>query len=340
MKKVLLVGGKGNISFPIARMLSKDKDVDLYLIEKTEKPDDLGDHVHQLIADVLEEKEKVAEWIKDINFDSVINFWVMNKAAAEISVELFKEKTKQFIFISTVCVLNHQLSCNVNEEMPRGNQYYPYGMNKEECELYFLEELKNGFPVTIVRPTQTYSGPRIPLSTKGKSCWSVVSRMLRGKEVILHGDGQGVWASTHAEDFAPLFYPLIANPETIGEIYQVMNPESMTWDMIYQTLADLLGVEFKPVYISEYLLDHSKVYPWKASLHGDKHFSNIFDISKAKKYCPDYKPKIDIKTGLQKYLAFMDMHPELKVEDPAYDEWCDKVIEKYKRLATEFVEDI
>ncbi|MDQ0361479.1 NAD-dependent epimerase/dehydratase family protein [Breznakia pachnodae] len=340
MRKVLLVGGKGNISFPIARMLAKDKDVELYLIERTDTDDDLGDHVHRLAADVFNEKNKVKQWIEDISFDCVVNFVIMNKEAAENSVELFANKTKQFIFISTVCVLNHQISCNVDETMEKGNAYYQYGKNKEECEKYFLEQYEKGFPLTIVRPTQTYSGPRIPLSTKGKSCWSVISRMMKGKEVIIHGDGQSVWASTHADDFAPLFYPLIGNPETIGEVYHVMNPESMTWDMIYQELADLLNVEYKPVYISEYLLDHSETYSWKQSIHGDKHFSNIFDISKAKRFCPDYTPKIDIRTGLQMYLDFMESHPEMKVEDPQFDEWSDKVIEKYKKLTEEFVQDI
>lgn len=36
------------------------------------------------------------------------------------------------------------------------------------------------------------SKPAYLLSVKGKSCWSVISRMLRGKEIIVHGDGQSV----------------------------------------------------------------------------------------------------------------------------------------------------
>lgn len=340
MKKVLLIGGKGNISYPVAKRLAKDPEVELFLVDRKDTPDELGDKVHRLVADYLEEKDKIAAWIADEQFDSVVNFWIMNVDAAKVNVELFKGKTKQFIFISTVCVLDHATSCNVDETMAKGNKFYDYGKNKEACEDYFEEELKKGFPVTIVRPTQTYSGPRIPLSIKGKSCWSVISRMKRGLEVIIHGDGQSVWASTHAEDFAPLFCPLIANEETIGQIYQVMDPEPMTWDMIYQHLADLLGVEYKPVYISEYLLDSSKAYKWVQSIHGDKHYSNIFDISKAKRFAPDYEPKIGIRTGLKMYLDYMEAHPEQKVEDPAFDEWCDKTIALYKECAQKFMDNV
>lgn len=339
-KKVLIIGGTGNISWPVAKQLADDPEVDLYLINLGNQEDGLPEDVHRLTANIMTQAAYVKEKIADLVFDSVINFVIMTEDDARNSVDIFKDHTKQFIFISTVDVLDHRFECSVNETMARGNQYYSYGQNKERAELYLLEEMKKGFPLTIVRPTQTYSKNRIPLSIKGKSCWSVVSRMLRGKEVIIHGDGQGVWASTHANDFAPLFCPLVGEPKAVGEIFQVMNPEPMTWDMIYQNLADLLGVEYKPVYISTYLLDESKVYGWKGAIHGDKHFSNIFDISKVKQFNPSYEPKINIRTGLKMFLDYMEEHPEAKVEDPQFDEWCDKVIDRYKECAKEFVKEI
>ncbi|GAA0800308.1 SDR family oxidoreductase [Faecalicatena orotica] len=340
MKKVLIVGGTGTISEPVAKMLAKDKEVELYLLTRTGASNGLPNTVKYIKADIKANPDDVKEQIKDMSFDSVIDFIIMNLEDARNSTDIFKNHTRQFILISTVDALDHRFNCLVDESMPYGNQYYDYGQNKEAVEKYFLDECKRGFPVTIVRPTQTYSKNRIPLSIKGKSCWSVVERMLQGKEVIIHGDGQGLWASTHAEDFAPLFCPLVGRKEAIGEIFQVMNPEPMTWDMIYQNLADLLGVEYKPVYISTYLLDESKVYGWKGSIHGDKHFSCLFDISKAKQFCPEYSPKIDIRTGLKMFLDYMDENPQLKVTDPQFDEWCDKTIARYKECMGEFIKDI
>lgn len=340
MKKVLIVGGTGTISGPVAKMLDEDQNVELYLVTRTGASEELSDQVKYIKVDIKADPESVKEQIQGYEFDSVIHFIVMNLEDAKNSVDIFRDHTKQFILISTVDALDHRFNCVVDETMPYGNQFYDYGQNKEAVEKYFLSEYEKGFPVTIVRPTQTYSKNKIPLSIKGKSCWSVVSRMLRGKEVIIHGDGQGVWAGTHADDFAPLFCPLIGETKTIGEIYQVMNPAPMTWDMIYQNLAELLGVEYKPVYISTYLLEKSKVYGWKGSIHGDKHFSCIFDIAKVKAFCPDYEPKIDIRTGLKMFLEFMEKHPEQKVEDPAFDEWCDRTIARYKECFGEFVKDI
>ena len=338
MKKVLIIGGTGTISSPISRNLANDEDVELYVLNRGLRKDDLPESVHRLKGDIRKDIEEIREILKDLYFDSIINFLIMDPQDVRNNIDLFKGKCDQFIFISTVVALDHSVSCNVDEKLPYGNRFSSYGQKKEECEKLFLSE--KDFPVTIVRPTQTYSDNRIPLSLKGKTYWSVCSRMIRGKEVIVHGDGQGVWAGTHAEDFAKMFMPLVGNKETIGEIYQIMNPESYTWDMIYQTLADKIGGVYKPVYISTYLLDGSKKYNWRESIHGDKHFSNIFNIDKIRQYDPDFKPEIDMKKGIEMFVEYMNAHPEEKKEDPEFDRWCDDTIEKYKKLQDSFMKEM
>ena len=338
MKKVLIIGGTGTISAPIAKTLAEDNDIELYVLNRGLRKDDLPDRVSRIRGDIRKDIEDIREKIRDLYFDSVINFLIMNSDDAKINIDLFKGKTDQFIFISTVVALDHYVSCSVDEKLPYGNRYSLYGQNKEECERIFLTE--KDFPVTIVRPTQTYSKERIPLSLKGKTYWSVCSRILRGKQVIVHGDGQSVWAGTHADDFAELFVPLVANKDSINEIYQIMNPQSYTWDMIYQTLADELNGVYRPVYISSELLDGSKKYNWKESIHGDKHFSNIFDIAKIRRLNPDFEFKVDMKKGIRMFVEYMDEHPELKKEDPEFDAWCDDTIEKYQEMAERFKEEI
>ncbi len=336
MKNVLIIGANGYISSFLTSLLLQEKNVKLYCLQRRNKPEDYNEGAEVFLADVRSEEEKVKEWLSDKYFDSVIDFTIYRKEDAESSVRLFKGKTAQFIFISTVVVQNHSLNCYMDESVPYGNPYSHYGRYKEECEHYFLDEYQNGFPITIVRPSQTYSKDKIPLSIKGKNCWSVISRMLKGKEVILHGDGQSVWTNTHALDFAHLISPLVGSPATIGEIYQVMNPEFVTWDMMYASLAEVLGVEYKPVYISTYLLDASTKYYWRETIHGDKHFSCIYNTAKLKALNPDYKCQISIKEGYRLYMEYMKAHPEKQVEDPEFDAWCDSVIDAYHKLSEEF----
>lgn len=332
MKKVLIIGGTGTISSPITKKLAVDKDVELYVLNRGTNNGKLPQGVNHIKGNI-QEVEAMKKIMKDYSFDSVINFIVWSPADAKNNVEIFQGKTKQFIYISTVCVLNHEVTCNIDETCAIGNEYSDYGQSKAAAEKVFLDAKETtGFPATIVRPTQTYSDHRIPLSVKGGGCWPVVSRMLRGKKVIIHGDGQSVWASTHADDFAEGFYKLVANDSTIGEIYQIMNPEPHTWDMIYQALAELLNVEYKPVYIGTDILKLSKTYNFMGSIQGDKRWSNIFDISKVQAKNPDFECKISYKKGLELYLEFMEAHPDQKKEEPEFDEWCDKTIALYEEM--------
>ncbi len=333
MKKILIIGGTGTISTPITKILSNKEDVQLFILNRGQHPQVLKQSITYLKGDI-NHFEEIQTLLDNYQFDVVCNFIIFSREQAEINWKLFNGKTKQFIHISTAAVYDHENHCVLDENTPMGNRYSEYGRNKESVENYFntLYREKN-FPVTIVRPSQTYSRDRIPLSVKGKNCWSVIDRMLKGKQVIVHGDGQSIWASTHADDFARAFIGLINNKKTIGETYQIVNENPHTWDMIYQTLADLLGVSYKPVYIPSSLLKNSQKYDLLTAFMGDKQYSCLFDTSKIKQAVPDLKWTIDYKTGLKMYLDYMEQHPESKQTDDEFDEWCDDLIKKYLELS-------
>ena len=345
--KVLIIGGTGTISEPIARKLADDSRVELYLVKRGIREDGLPEQVIRIQGDVrsndphaLAELDAKLAAAADPVFDCAISFVVFDEEDAKRTYSLLKGRTRQFIYISTNVVLNHELTCNINEDCETGNIYSQYGIHKRLAEEFFQSVSGEDFPLTVVRPSHTYSKDRLPLGIKGSSSWSVVSRMLRGKPVIVHGDGQGIWPNTHATDFAEWFCPLVGNQEAIGETFQIMNPQPITWDGIYRTLAEELGVEYKPVYISTYLLAASKVYNIHDDILGDKAYSNIFDISKIRSFNPGFEPKVDTRQGVRMYLDYMKDHPEKVEEDPRFDAWCDQVIEKYQKLAEEFMTDI
>lgn len=331
MRKILMIGGTGTISLAITKRLSMLEDTVVFVLNRGNNNNKLPEHVTALQGDI-NDVDQMKKLLKSYSFDVVCNFITFTKEQALQNVELFQGKTKQFIHIGTVVSYNPDLNVVLTEEAPFGNKYSEYGRKKAEAEAVFMEAYRRrDFPVTIIRPSQTYSADRIPLSVKGKGCWSVISRMLQGKEVIVHGDGESVWASTHADDFANGFLGVISKKETIGQAYQIMNNQPHTWNMLYQELAHLLKVQYKPVYISSKLLMQSKKYDLLSSIRGDKHYSKIFDTSKIEQLVPDFKCSITIQEGIKKYLEYMARHPELKVEEPEFDEWCDTTIAKYKK---------
>ena len=338
--KVLMVGGTGTISESIAAKLAADPDTDLTLLKRSEDRRGLPGSVKIICGDFRTEGSRIRELLQGEMYDSVMHFFIFNEEDARKSYDIFRGLTRQFIYISTNVVLDHTVSCRIDETVKKGNTLSKYGREKREAEDFLLERSGEDFPVTVVRPSHTYSRDKLPIGLHGRNTWSVISRMLAGKPVIVHGDGQGIWPHTHADDFAEWFCPLIANQDTIGEIYHIMNPKPVTWEEIYRTIAEALGVEFRPVYISTFLLEHSAYYNWHDEIHGDKYFSNIFDCSKVQAFNPDFVPKIDLKKGCEMYLDYLEKHPECKSEDPAFDEWCDRIIAKYEKLKSEFIQDI
>jgi nucleoside-diphosphate-sugar epimerase len=326
MKSILILGGTGTISTPITLRLAKDPQVKVTLINRGHHNEKLDPAIELLIADI-NDPESIRPLIKDRFFDCVIDFILFTPSQSLSRIDLFTGKTKQFIFISTVACLDHEHHLIINEDTPRGNRFSHYGQNKAAAELILLDaHQRHGFPLTIVRPAQTYSETRIPLSVKGNSAWPVIQRMIQGKEVLIHGDGESVWASTHADDFASGFIPLINHPDAIGEIIQIMNPAPHTWNEVYRILATQLKVEFKPIYVTSEKLSRYTEYDFKTSIQGDKMFSNLYDIAKLKRFVPEFEPHVSLEMGLKAYLALMEAHPELKESEPEFDRFCDTLI--------------
>src|SRR5208283_5608851 len=79
--------------------------------------------------------------------------------------------------------------------------------------------------------------------------YTVVDRMRRGKKVIVPGDGSSLWVITHNSDLAKGFTGLLGNPQAIGHAFHITSDEVLTWNQIYQTIAEALGVEAKMVHI-------------------------------------------------------------------------------------------
>lgn len=338
--KILIIGGTGTISKPISEKLSQNPKVDLYLLNRGSKNDILKGQFTALKGDI-NQKSKVKALLEDRYFDVVVNFVLFDKKQALENIELFRGKVGHYVFVSSVASLNHEEFCLISEETPYGNRFSTYGQNKAKAEKVFLKAFEEeNFPVTIVRPAQTYSQDRLPLSVKGKSYWPVVQRMIEGKEVLVHGDGQSLWASTHADDFADPFISLLNHDEVKGEIFQIMNNKPHTWDQVYLELARQLQVQYKPVYISKDLLKKSKKYDFMSSIQGDKTFSNLYDTSKIEAWYPELNFEISLEEGIRRFLAYMDEHEELKLEETDFDLWCDALIEKYQIATNDLMADL
>lgn len=327
--KALFIGGTGTISMAITRSLASNPDWELYLLNRGTRSAELPSNVKVInVADVNDE-ESVAKAIEGMTFDTVCDFICFHKEQVERDIRLFKGKTRQFMVISSASAYQKPLSSHiVNEATPLANPYWQYSREKIEIEERLMQEYRsNGFPITIIRPSHTYDERSIPLGVHGKNgSYQVIKRMLEGKHVIVHGDGTSLWTMTHNSDFAKGFIGLMSNIHAIGESFQITSDEVLTWNQVYQSIADALGVEFKPCYVASSFLASVSDYDFTGSLIGDKANSVVFDCSKLKRAVPNYCATTRFDQGVRKTIANVLATPSLQRLDPEFDAWCDKVV--------------
>lgn len=337
--RILLIGGTGTISSAVTRLLA-DSGNDLWLLNRGNRKDEIPEGVRQITADINDEAEVLSK-LRDVTFDVVCEFIGFKPEQVERDYRLFNGRTRQYVYISSASAYNKPVRQHIiTEGTALANPYWQYSRDKIACEellmRYYREE---GFPVTIVRPSHTYGERGVPTGLHGpRGCWQVLQRMLDGKPVIVHGDGSSLWTMTWNEDFARGFIGLLGNPHAIGEAFQIMSDESLTWNQIYATIAQSLGVEYKPYHVSSDFLAAvaPKEYDVEGNLIGDKACTVVFDCSKLKGIVPGWQATTRFEEGVRRSIAYLLSHPEYQVKEPDFDQWCDQVIRALEEAKQSF----
>ena len=328
--KILIIGGTGTISSAITRLLAASGH-DLWLLNRGTRKDEVPTNVKQVIVDIDNEDE-VLRQLAGEQFDSVCEFIGFVPEQVERDIRLFRGRTRQYVYISSASAYakparNHVIT----EGTALANPYWQYSRNKIACEELLMREYREqGFPVTIVRPSHTYCERGVPLSVHGpKGSWPVLKRMMEGKPVLVHGDGSSLWTLTWNEDFARGFIGLLGNPKAIGEAFQIMSDEQLTWNQVYECTAQALGVPLRLYHVSSDFLAAVAPddYDFTGNLLGDKAVTVVFDCTKLKRAVLGFQATTRFDEGVLRCIAYLLAHPELQVEDPEFDAWCDKVIE-------------
>ena len=324
-----MIGGTGTISSAITRQLAAS-DNELWLLNRGSRKNEVPGNVKQIIADIDDEAE-VLRQIGETQFDAVCEFIGFLPSQVERDIRLFKGRTKQYVYISSASAYNKPAANHViTEGTTLANPYWEYSRNKIACEELLLKEYReNGFPITIIRPSHTYCERAVPVSVHGlKGSWQVLKRMMEGKSVLVHGDGSSLWTLTWNEDFAKGFIGLLGNPKAIGESFQIMSDEQLTWNQIYECVGKALNVRPKLYHVaSDFLAATSpKEWDFTGNLLGDKAATVVFDCSKLKRAVPGFQATTRFDEGVRRCVAYILAHPELQEEDPEFDAWCERII--------------
>ncbi|ASV31796.1 SDR family oxidoreductase [Maribacter cobaltidurans] len=326
--KVLFIGGTGNISTPSSR-LAVVKGMDLYLLNRGKAKVDI-EGAHSIIGDI--HKPETLSELKKHEWDVVVNWIAFTPEDIERDLELFQGKTKQYIFISSASCYQTPLTYPViTESTPLRNNLWDYSHNKILCEERLMKSYREtGFPITIVRPSHTYDTVT-PLAIGGFDKYNVIDRILKGKEIIVHGDGTSLWTVTHADDFAKGFVGLLGLTTAIGHAFHITSDEVLSWNMIYKITAEALGKEANIVHIASDFI--CKIEPsFTGSLLADKAESVLFDNSKIKTFLPGFKATIPYSEGIKRTLKWLQEKPERQNIDKEKEAKIENILKAYKAL--------
>jgi len=324
--KVLFIGGTGNISTAASR-LTLERGIDLYHLNRGNTKVELSG-VKTILGDINNPKE-LAELTKH-HWDVVVNWIAFTPEDIERDISLFKDKTKQYIFISSASCYQAPLGYPViTESTPLCNNLWDYSNDKIRCEDRLMQAYREeGFPITIVRPSLTYDTV-IPIAIGGFKEYTTSDRILKGKEIIVHGDGTSLWTVTHADDLAIGFVGLLGLTQALGHAFHITSDEILSWNTIYKILAESLGREAKIVHIASDFI--CKIEPsFTGTLLADKAESVIFDNTKIKTFVPEFKATIPFAIGIKRTLDWLDENPEKKFVNPDTNEKIERILKAYR----------
>lgn len=294
--KILLIGGTGTLSTDTTQ-LCIEKGYEVYLFNRGNRKNKFTDKTKIFIGDI-NDLQKAKELLSGVQFDVVIDYLTFNVDTLKKRIELFKNKTLQYIFISTATVfpcVNYKIS----EDSPIGNDGWIYSKNKLLCEKYLRENKELGFHYTIVRPYLTYGDTRIPFPIiSKKDNYNLLYRIENELPILMCGDGNQKITVTHTRDFAVGICGLFLNSGAFETDVNIVGDTVVTWNEIVHIIEQKLGKEARVVNVETKKLAHN-LTSFREELLYDKAYSHVFDNKKIKELVPEFQTTIDIYDGMQ-----------------------------------------
>ena len=326
--KILFIGGSGVIS-RAATQQTLAAGHELWLLNRGRRRP--VDGARTLVAD-LADREGTQAALRGHIWDVVVQWIAFAPADIRRDLALFRDTTRQYVFISSASVYQKPLAHYlITESTPRANPHWEYSRLKIACE----QELEaahqaTGFPGVIVRPSLTYGDDQVPLVLNAwNQSWTAVDRLRRGAPVIIPGDGTSLWTITHNTDFARGLIGLFGNPATAGHAFHITADEVLTWNQIFRQTAEAAGVT-APRFVhmpSDFII--SCVPAVEGTLLGDKAVSAVFDNTKIKRFVPGFAAQTLFATGIRRTVAWFDADPARQAVDAATNERWDKLTAAY-----------
>ena len=335
--QILFIGGSGNISTECAMLMARRGHEVLALTRGQSR---LPQGLRAVKAD-RKDRVSTRKALEGLKPEVVINFLGYEVSDLVTDFESFKGRLRQYIFISSATVYEKPpRKLPISEDAPLGNPWWDYAQKKIECENW-LRELaeRDGFPVTIVRPSHTYSKIWIanPIAS---SSYTFAARLEQGRPVFVPDNGENPWTLTAVSDFAVGLAGLVGNDKALGEAFHITSDEVLTWNQICDEIVSALAETAreakraalpKPVVLkipTDFICQHAPEVA--GNVKGDKMHPGIFDNAKIKRFVPDFVCRKPFRAGIREAVAWLQTHPEDQNLKPDLEAMMDQVVAAWR----------
>ncbi|HZP80674.1 MAG TPA: NAD-dependent epimerase/dehydratase family protein [Chthonomonadaceae bacterium] len=239
--KILILGGTGLISTGITRLLLERGD-EVVHYNRGQRSQEFAGQVKTITGDRYDHAAFEAQVAELPLFDCVLDMIGYAPEDVHSLLRAFSGKTGHLIFCSTVDVYARPASTYpVTTEEPFRPAAWDYAQKKAVCEIILWDWYeREGHPFTVIRPVHTYSERGAVLHSFGGSSYHL-DRLMKGKPIIVHGDGSSLWSSVHRDDAAVAFVNALGNPIAFGKSYHLPGDECITWNQYHARVAEGIG---------------------------------------------------------------------------------------------------
>ncbi|NRF90380.1 NAD-dependent epimerase/dehydratase family protein [Paenibacillus frigoriresistens] len=322
--RIVVLGGTGNISTSIVKLLlEKGHEVTCY---------NRGNHAEsskdvRVILGDRRDRETFEKTMQKESFDVAIDMISFTKEDAASSLAAFRG-VKQFIQCSTVCTYGVDYDWLPVSEDHRVRPITDYGRGKVAADQLLLESYyREGFPVTIIKPSTTY-GPQMGLLRQVAWDFSWLDRIRKGKPIIISGDGKAIHSFLHVDDAAMGFVGVIGKDHCIGQTYNLVDQGFVTWEEHHRTAMKVLNrnVELVGVSLQTLLALNEERFSFckEISVH-----NVYYSSAKIFRDVPEFKPAISLEEGMCRVIEEMDRRGTIPDSDK--ESWEDAIIEAQRQ---------
>lgn len=319
--RILVIGGTGVISAACVREAVAAGHHVSVLNRGSTAMRAIPDEVVRLVADIRDEAA-VEEVLGERRFDAIADFLSFHPDEVRRALSYAESRAGHYLFISSASAYQTPPArLPITESTPLRNPVWDYSRNKIACEDLLVSRYRaDGLPMTIVRPSHTYDETSPPLF----GGWTAIERMLRGAPVVVPGDGTSLWTVTHARDFARAFVALLGDPTAYGDAVHMTSDVALTWNALFTTMAQALGVRADLVPIASSTISAARP-ELAGSLLGDKAQSMVFDNTKIRAFVPGWQAHTTFAQGAREIARWHVGHDGSRA-DPDLDAAFDALI--------------